>query len=301
MSWCKELVMAENRALFEIVDPTTGQISDDRALREKVFRQHFEGISTEVQSLDQQNIRISSLNVNYLKSASEIFLEMSDFADKQAVYAFNLNEIFKEPFDSLFVYTNINEHKSFLLCTDFTEISAGEYECANYNDLFTSSHTEIDTKSIPPYFEGYHREASLKTINIVDLKKLVNQEKYSFLIVKAPSMAKNKLGYQLMLKFDWYMLSERVTSVDLPTLTELSKFIQVSPKSVFQRIYLPQLVNVLQAYTLYKVPAAPMSCDDFLTKKVEQSSQNNKPMSTSSAMIQFYEPLLQAKVMQTIN
>ena len=28
MAWCKELVMAENRALFEIIDPTSGQTVD---------------------------------------------------------------------------------------------------------------------------------------------------------------------------------------------------------------------------------------------------------------------------------
>jgi len=42
MSWCRELVIAENRALFDMVDPNTQQIVEDRQERERILRFYFE-------------------------------------------------------------------------------------------------------------------------------------------------------------------------------------------------------------------------------------------------------------------
>lgn len=42
MAWCRELIMAINRALFEMVDSTTGQITQDKSKREKILKYHFE-------------------------------------------------------------------------------------------------------------------------------------------------------------------------------------------------------------------------------------------------------------------
>ena len=42
MSWCKELVLATNRALFDIVDRETMQITNSRDDRERVFKFYLE-------------------------------------------------------------------------------------------------------------------------------------------------------------------------------------------------------------------------------------------------------------------
>jgi len=41
MSWCRELVLAENRALFDLIDPETQQIIENRKKREQILRFHF--------------------------------------------------------------------------------------------------------------------------------------------------------------------------------------------------------------------------------------------------------------------
>jgi hypothetical protein len=293
MSWCKELVMAENRALFEIIDATTGQITEDRSIREKSFKYNFQGISS-ADSIEQ-NFPINSLNIRYL-NLSEIFFEHSGFIDSPQYYVFNLIDIFEgDSFDSLFIYTNINEHNSIFLCKNLGKIK-DEFFCQNSNDIMTSSHKEIVNKIIPPYFEGNHREASLKTVNIINMKELIQREKYSRLILKLPLFVKSKQKHQLIVKFDWYKISERSKVVDLPNIIEYSKSIEISSKTVFQRIHLPQLQHVLQAYTLTRLPKNGESCDDYFTKKVQS---NEKPLSSSPSMIQFHEPLKTSPFDQT--
>ncbi|XP_069125572.1 GPI inositol-deacylase-like [Argopecten irradians] len=39
--WCRQMVLATTRALFDITDPVTSQITTDKALRMNVFRHHF--------------------------------------------------------------------------------------------------------------------------------------------------------------------------------------------------------------------------------------------------------------------
>ncbi|XP_060063451.1 GPI inositol-deacylase-like [Ylistrum balloti] len=39
--WCRQMVLATTRALFDIIDPKTSQVSTDKTLRMNVFRHHF--------------------------------------------------------------------------------------------------------------------------------------------------------------------------------------------------------------------------------------------------------------------
>lgn len=285
MSWCKELVMAENRALFEIIDPATGQITEDAYLREKVFKYNFEGVIVEG-DLNEKNLFVNTTSMSYLKVA-DIFLDHSRFDDKSTVYAFDLNKIFNETmFDSLFLYSNINVKNSFLLCTDLKENSKNAYECENFASLTTSPHSEVEAKSIPPYFEDKHRESTLNTINIIHMRQFALREKFSFLLVKIPDRTSNKQDHQLILKFDWYKISERVQTAELPSFLASSRTLEVSRKHLFQRIYLPELQSVLQAYNLVK--SSRGKCDKYLSKK---SASSDKPLSHSSLMMQFHEPL----------
>ena len=295
MAWCRELVMAANRALFQIVDPKTDQIMESRADRERIFKYHFErDVAQEDLSSDNKILsadKLESLDV------SKIQFEYNDYNQLDHVYSINLKDVFKkDDFDSLFVYTNINEQGSFLLCKDFKSKSEKEYECSQFKDIMFEF-----GRSIPPYFESIHKESTLKTMNMVDLKKLATKENYAFLVFKIPILTLNK-GHQKILKLDWYSQKQRFNLLDVPTLLDRKTTFGIN-NVVFQRFYLPKFSNVLQAFNLKRIlenqaQKETKSCDQLLIKKINSKSAANKPLSASTLMIQFYEPTSQIQSKQ---
>ena len=57
--WCKQLVLTINRALFDIINPVTRQITTDKQLRDKILHYHLVSIVKINQSeLSSQNLPI---------------------------------------------------------------------------------------------------------------------------------------------------------------------------------------------------------------------------------------------------
>ena len=119
MSWCRELVLATNRALFDLIDPSTYQLTENRAKRVEVFKKYFER-GVEINS-SEADLVFDSDHYQVEMAGSIEVIENSQFSnenrDKPKVYVFNVNLILASfQFDSVFAYTNVNSKNSFLLC-----------------------------------------------------------------------------------------------------------------------------------------------------------------------------------------
>ena len=208
---------------------------------------------------------------------SQMSFELNDFIYQEKLIMFNLKiHLDLTKYDSLFIYTNINKPRTFVLCKDFRTIATNEYKCTDAKDLFKEY-----GRSIPPLFSN--RQSTLKTLNIEGIKELINTEEFTYLIVNIPVHKKEDRHHQMIVKFDWYLKSNRVKDFELPSFKTNLQGISIKENeedAVFQRYYLPTFKNVLQAYQLNKVET---SCDKFLTEQsLNTKIEEKKPLSLSN-------------------
>jgi hypothetical protein len=282
MAWCRELVMNLNRALFSLIDSETGQIIENRNQRENILRFHLERDILK----NSENI----LSLNNPELVSNKHFEFNDYSQTEKSYIFDLNQIvgshLNDTYDSLFIYTNINTKNSFLLCKELNE---------NMNECMGEIKDLMSTygRSLPPYVEGVQKDSSLKTVNIINIDKIKLNENFRYLIVRVAANLKSSHRHQTIVKFDWYMIKKRLYFINLPTLQNMkdsiNKYIDSEP-AVFKRIYLPTFLSVIQAFDLRKY-FRKNSCDLFLIKLNKDSKFVPKPLSVSTLMIQFNEPI----------
>lgn len=118
MVWCRELIMAINRALFNMIDAKTNQLVEDRHERERVLRRHFETgfLYDENQKEPQTTIVFDESELVRITSEQEAFLSWNDFNSRKRLYLFDLTSLTAASLDSVFAYTNINTPNTILAC-----------------------------------------------------------------------------------------------------------------------------------------------------------------------------------------
>jgi GPI inositol-deacylase len=139
IAWCRELVLATNRALFQMIDNETLQISTDSTFRKKIFEYHFKRTATAVEPPLIHSLNISDTIITKSELAN---FEFNGYNDKKRLVLIDLNLIFdinnnyeSKGIDSLFIYTNINEVYSFTLCQNVIQTKNELFECTNPLDL----------------------------------------------------------------------------------------------------------------------------------------------------------------------
>ncbi len=281
MAWCRELVLTTNRALFDLVDTkTTFQIIESKQIRENVIRFHFErGVYSGESNKEDLNYDELLHGVEMVENIDVLTNTMflNEDRTREKVYVFNMNLILDSfRFDSMFVYTNLNKKHSFVLCKSFAD-----NQCKSYKDLAVEF-----GRLIPPYVET-ERHMTLKTINVVDFRKLVINEKYQYMLINVPKSDANTK--KLFFKFDFYLNDYRIES----NLNEKKSFRIKNSEAgiVFRRIYLPFMRHVWQAYDLNRIVDKESVCDHYLSM-----SLNKKPLATSCLMVQFYEQVQHEQV-----
>ena len=282
MSWCRELVLAVNRALFDLVDPVTEQIVEDKQTRLQVLKHYFE-----------RDIPSNKHTLSYLKNQTAtietINFEFNDFNSKKKTIIIHLDK-FLDPavHDSLFIYTNLNKENTFVLCDAFEDLNEDEFKCRNHMDL-----SREYGRSMPPLFEGAARKLNtLRTINVNDFKRLISKNKFSYLLVNLPVRVRKPNARQLIAYFDWYLKKDRIQQLHTPNFVGLqqNELIKVDSAVTFRRFYLPQFESVLQAFRLNKIDTASHSCDAYLLKQFQaKKTTDQRPLSASTLMIHFYE------------
>ena len=115
MVWCRELIMAINRALFNMIDPKTDQLIEDRHQRKQILTRHFERDFLVDES--STHLTLSFFQAEFSRvGADSSFFSWNDFnAAKQRLFLFDL-DLFSQSYDSFFLYTNINSPQTVLAC-----------------------------------------------------------------------------------------------------------------------------------------------------------------------------------------
>ena len=191
-------------------------------------------------------------------SKQEIF-EFNGFSKEKRIVLFDLKESSKK-FDSLFIYSNLNEAESFVLCKD-------EKNCDE--DLMGKF-----GRSMPPLVEGAPRHSSLRSAYIHPLDSLLGSG-LRYLAIRVPVWSSKSNKHQLVIKVDLHLRSDRVTQVSVPNIIDYVKRIDLSDSknATFRRVYLSEFTSVWQAFTLTKAAnSLEDSCDSLLTKESLMSS-----------------------------
>ena len=114
MVWCRELIMAMNRALFNMLDEKTDQLIENREERERILRRHFERDFLVEQDVTPSQ-SFSDAELTRIKNEKEAPFSWNDFNSKPQLVLFELESL-TNSFDSLFLYTNINNQNTVLAC-----------------------------------------------------------------------------------------------------------------------------------------------------------------------------------------
>ena len=106
--------MAMNRALFNMLDEKTDQLIEDREERERILRRHFERDFLVEQDVTPSQ-SFSDAELTRIKSEKDAHFSWNDFNSKPQLVLFELESL-TNSFDSLFLYTNINNQNTVLAC-----------------------------------------------------------------------------------------------------------------------------------------------------------------------------------------
>lgn len=148
------------------------------------------------------------------------------------------------------------------------------YECSSSIDLMATY-----GRSIPPYIENF-KDQSLKTLNINNLKAVLDEKGYKYLTVSIPILVETNSKYQLIIKLDWYNQSERFQTLNGSPLASHQIILSKNDTTTLRRYYLQSFRSVWQAFDLIQ-----KNQDEF------SSAGNLKPLSRSNIIVQFNEPV----------
>lgn len=283
MAWCKELVLVTNRALFELIDPTTKQVRGNKSERERILRFYFERGIQDQDEIDSLSFKVDR-DIEIVQTTEIFNLLASDKTllqpNKDKTYAISTEQVINSiEFDSLFVYTNLNNINLLVLCKSFEKRDdQGQYICSSGVDLVSRygrlAPSNVDT----------NRQFTLNLVNIVDLKSLLITHGFQYLLINLPA---RKLNHPTYIKFDFYFKQDRIDS----NPGQARSWSVQSDQEVFRRVYLPYLRHVWQVYDLNKLFTRDTNaCELYL-------EQSKKPTIMSSCLLmQFYEPTSREQV-----
>lgn len=304
MVWCRELIMAINRALFNMIDPKTGQLVEDRTQRERILRRYFER-DFMVGDADAKNLSYKDVDLVKIEHELDAFFSWNDYNSKKRLVLFDLKSL-SNSFDSLFLYTNINTPNSILACKvifktrtrdyemfpivielNSKELSheldqEGEYQCQDARDILS-----IYGQAVPPYIEDLKHQG-LKTMNLNNLQNELLDFGYNYILIVIPVLKKSEIEYQLILKLDWYKQDERYQTLRKAPVTSHKIIWTENDPASFRRYYLESFRGVWQAFDLVNKAKFQL--------KIPNSKL--KPLSVSNFFVQFHEPV---SVEQTSN
>ncbi|XP_033630467.1 GPI inositol-deacylase-like [Asterias rubens] len=228
--WCKELVLATKRALFQMVDSQTKQISSDPEYRMRVFRHHFlTHDGSEMLNVDEA--KSNSFEEASFELATETIIEPS-----------------KKPIHYLFPVEQSDESdKAFAIVAG---VSSGEwlFVCEEGNSTACSKGVDISSSArvIPP-LKSDIMEA------LVDLNEYPDAK---HVVVKIPS------GQQVPIKAEVYNTNQRSVEFTLPgpfSLGDASVAVEMTePEAVFYSI---NMVDFNAFHLAYTAKLEPLMCD----------------------------------------
>ncbi|XP_070580466.1 GPI inositol-deacylase-like [Ptychodera flava] len=237
--WCRQLVLATKRAMFDIIDPATKQISTDADFKINVFRHHFDKHS------GSSGPSTTGGKVNYPGPRWQVVLESRwnkppEQLKPSAVTHFMLPlDGHRTKYDTVVVLTNVTGNSWISACTQ-----TNGSKCMDGVDL--SGKAEL----IPPLYTNY----KVLHLSLSDI-----QEGVSHLVVTTPKLQR------VDIKVEFYNSSERHIQFAAPNVFTAARthtvIEETEPGQLFVNIGLQGFDQVHQAHT---VTLTPLQCEESM-------------------------------------
>ncbi|KAJ8975495.1 hypothetical protein NQ317_016371 [Molorchus minor] len=243
--WCKQLVLAINRAIFDSVDLNTRQISSNSTYRRMVFYHHIVhhgGIN--IQNRDRY---FKSITIGYGGQWIESLLRQ---------YSIELMKGVREPHWYMVRLTMLPAHETLSLLAINLESTDWVFACnANYprggSRVCTEASHMTHMSKIWPSVKYKRRYFEL---NMNEFHK--NNSEHTHIVFR--TLPTNE---PVVFHVDVYNSAERKITVNLPKWWSLMKhdiLEQTADKALSYELILPQLQHIIQYYVLY---VESINCD----------------------------------------
>ena len=276
--WCKQLVLALNRALFDLIEPETKQIASDKNLRDKVFRYHL------VQRTAGKRYKID------LHPESQVFDkegEWTEITTKQHIFKSDA-KLVKNTYLKMKTDQE-DDSRNYLLTVDAVNMDLDNwiFACNPQSENICESGINLSNRSVIMPSNGKRKSVTL------DLS--VMKKDFSHVVI---FIAKGMDHVRVSL--DVYSAKDRTVEVKLPkwiTFWYESRLVKLTLKNAM--IYNLNITELDSPWQAYEISASIIQC--YNNKKDNVSKHHYGLMKTSHswALDQSYA-LLGANVSNTI-
>ncbi|XP_048834813.1 GPI inositol-deacylase [Brienomyrus brachyistius] len=224
--WCKELVLATVRALFDLIDPDTRQFTEDQQRRMAVLKHHF--IRHPMRLLEEQH----DTEVSWLSGPAEAWTEVNTL---RLLYSAP-----KEPRVKYFLFALSGRRKAyshFHCRSSSLEMSSWLYGCTQMNTSFCAQAIDLSwgTELLPAY--------KVVTVKLSDLSSV------SHLVIGASNLA----GNQFSVECEWLNLDSRMVSTPVPHVLSLGLTVSDVTLNSTGLLHTVRLENFHQVYQAFRI------------------------------------------------
>lgn len=241
--WCKQTVLAINRALFGSVDIKTSQISSNSTFVQQVFHHHLVHNTGTKLELDPKESLVTKLDYRG---------EWVESISKQ--YTVDLKKGLKQPHWYMVGLTTQHTYEMLTVLAINLEVTDWIFACSAAYPR-GPSRVCVEGEHLTQYSEiaatsRYKRR--LVTLNLNEIKR--NHSEYTHVVFKALPTSE-----PVVFHVDIYNSAERRMEVTLPkySLRKHTVIWRTPEKSVYVELIFPELDNLLQSYHLF---VQPVSC-----------------------------------------
>ncbi|OWF52730.1 GPI inositol-deacylase-like [Mizuhopecten yessoensis] len=258
--WCRQMVLATTRALFDIIDPNTSQVSTDKTLRMNVFRHHFLSHTGTLQypKTSEKEITIDP-SITWVEKTDKLWEYARPKVPKTRYIAVPIR---REGVDSLVAISDVLTKDWICAC----KLKEGEKQCKKCTNLSDRG------RLVPPRNSG-RKVVHLELSEMTDMTHIILIVPQSFDKVEVMADLYNQgerhLAYRMPGFIDIMMTYPESVTKSASTLTLYND-------TLFYSLRLQGIDTLLKAYRVY---LRPKYC----------AEQNNPELHTGSMMM-FHVP-----------
>ena len=251
--WCKQLVLAINRALFDSIDPEAGQITADPEHRRQVFRYHF--LERKAGKRYRRDEHPETLNFDRDGFWTDVLKRQFEFSRKHvSSNSYIMVKVLDDPKHKYLTVDAVNlENPDWVFGCKALKVYKATRICESGDNLSKMS------QLLPS--NGKRKAVTL------DLHKLGKDKGYTHVVVFVPKHAEN-----LRVNVDVYGENDRHLPVAVPRWISFWNrqpvVEETLPKAVFYNVSLQNLEEPWQAYNVFVTPLS--GCE---TKKEEEGGE----------------------------
>ncbi|XP_077980433.1 GPI inositol-deacylase-like [Glandiceps talaboti] len=251
--WCRQLVLATKRAMYDIIDPNTRQVSTDADFKMQVFGHHFGSHSGAKKPPTGDKGEKKFIGNKWVLVSDSQWNKPPEELKPSATINYMLPlTTHRKTFDSVVIVTNMVDESWISTCTNVSET-----KCVSGSDI--SNKAEL----IPPLYTNY----KVLHLSLTDL-----QDGVSHLVITTPKLQRSDV------KVEFYNSSERLQlyearSVFMAAMTD-TVITKTQPGQVLVNIGVKGFDLVHQAHTAI---LTPLECEDGLNPKMNTTIRMHVP------------------------